>query len=219
MSGFVGYSFPVPFSSLQDLLRRPFRRLDVSSVPLPDSLAFLQRGASISVVVFRGEIEAAVQAWLGSNGWRVIERAPLRASFEELSERSAHMRKTEEKTWEVIKTTYQAAGCTVLIDREMVVATREAELAELCRATGCDAVIGGIWERVSRSLDLIEIGPTGTRHRAIWQAGARVSEGEPWPAVTGSGPADLATVFRGAGLPVDAIFGRDLSATVLLLAE
>jgi hypothetical protein len=210
----------VPFSSLRDLLRRPFRRLEIpSSVPLPDSLAFLQRGPSISLVVFRGEIEAAVQEWLGRNGWRLIESAQLRASFEELSERSTHMRKTEDKTWEVVKTTYQVGGCTVLIDREMVVTTREAELAALCRATGCDAVIGGLWERVSRSLDIIEIGPTGTTHRSRWMAGARESEVEPWPQVTGGGPADIIEVFRGAGLPVDAIFGRDLPATVLLLAE
>jgi len=210
----------VPFSSIRDLLRRPVPRLEIpSSVALPDSLAFLQRGPSMSLVVFRGEIEKAVQDWLCANGWRLIESAPLRASFEELSERSTHSRKTEEKIWEVVKATYQVGGCTVLIDREMVVTTREAELAELCRATGCGAVIGGLWERVSRSLDIIEIGSTGTRHRSTWVAGARQSEVEPWPHVTGSGPGDIIEVFRGAGLPIDAIFGRDLPATMLLLAE
>jgi len=210
----------VPFSSLQNLLRRPVARLSVPpSVALPDSVAFLQRQASMSLVVFRGEIEAAVQEWLGSHGWRLIESAPLRGGFEELSERSTHQRKTEEKTWEVVKTTFQVGGCTVLIDREMVVLTKTTELAELCRATGCDAVIGGLWERVSRSLDIAEIGPAGTKHRSTWLAGARQSEIDPWPHVTGSGPGDIIEVFRGSGLPVNAIFGGDLSSTVLLLSE
>jgi hypothetical protein len=210
----------MPFSSLADLLRRPVHRLVVpSSVALPDSAAFLERQPSLSLIVFRGAVEGALHDWLGRNGWRLIASAPLRAGFEEISERSTHMRKTEEKVWEVVKATYVVAGCTVLIDREMVVGTRRVELAELCRVTGCPSAVSGIWERVSRTLDITEVTAAGAIRSAAWTAGVRQADVDPWPHVTGSGPGEIVEAFRLAGIPVDAIFGHDLAATMLLLAE
>ena len=203
-----------------DLLRRPVVQVTVPpSVTLPEALAFFRRAHSMSFIVFDGEIEAVLPQWLSDNNWRLIESAPLRASFEELSERAAHMRKTQEKIWEVVKTTYEVAGVTVLIDREMVVGTLHGELAALCRTTGCSKVISAVWERVSRSLLVDEIDANGAKRRSNWVGGVCHVAVDPWPHVKGNDSDEILEVLRGAGLPVDAIFGRELEATVMLLEE
>lgn len=209
------------FSSLVDVLRRPLPALRLpSGSELPEPAAFLARDASVSLVVFRGEIEAPLHDWILHNGWRLVERAPLRAPFAELYARVCHQRKIGPKAWEVIKATYQVAGVTVLLDPEMVVLANEEGIMELCRRTSSIA-IGAVWERVSRSVSIVELSSGGVIHRSSWCGGEQdpTRELAPWPHVTGTGTDDLVATLRASSFPVDAIFGRDLVATALLLAE
>ena len=92
------------------------------------------------------------------------------------------------------------------------------ELGELCRATSSTAFTA-IWERVSRTIAVTEVTAAASRARRSGPGGRRGIESDPWPQVSGVGPTEILEVFRASRLPVEAIFGDDLDATVLLLAE
>lgn len=210
----------MPFTPLSELLSRPPLEVRIPAEPkLTGTAAFLSRPSSFSFVVFRGSLARDVVTALEPAGWREVERARARGTLADLNAYSAHAKKLGPRQWEVVKAIAVHAGHTVLLDREMVLATNSKWVSAFCRQHQTRAW-GVIWERVSQTLILNEVGPEGVLRSSWWEGAARKDEKAPWPHVVGGDPSTILLPLKEAGLPVDSLFAETvLEADVLLLAE
>ena len=206
-------------SLLSDLLSRPWDAVELPQLALPAPADALQRPASFSVFIVEGVSPAVVHTWLQHSGWVLAEQAPLKAPFAELVARTAHQKKLGRRRWEVLKATWPAAGCTVLLDPEMVIFTDEPKVGALC-AQHHTRAFAVLWERVSRTLVATQFNAQGVERQSMFVGGALTRQrGGGFPNMHGEDPQELFTVLRNAGLAVEELLGGAPEATVLLLLE
>jgi hypothetical protein len=176
--------------------------------------SFHARPPSFSLVFFEGDVREAIPSLLAGCGYRltggVSERvvaADLYGSMQRWSGRGRLV---------VRKAVYPVPGFTVLADPELVVTTDDEALEDFCRANRIGA-IAALWERVSKTVLLHEVGPDGSRRRSFWTEGRPEAGQAPHPELAARPDADgLQAALARLGIPLRSVWG-EVEATVLEL--
>jgi hypothetical protein len=180
------------------------------------SNAFWSRAPSFCFVVFQGDVRDALPSLFRRAGYTQVLAREGTGSFGELiAERSEAGADPET----VLKAFFVTNGTTVLVDKEMVIATDEELLSLFCREQGTQAATA-LWERVSETVEMLEISAAGlTRRSACIQGQPDATQQEPRPELTARPDAQgLLAALNQAGFAPPP-FEQRVEATVLTLAS
>ena len=177
----------------------------------------LERSPSFSFVAIPGDVASEIPAFLLTSGYEVLRTSGYSGLFTDLYAAMGYPSGTNNSI--VQKAWFMAAGHTILVDPEMVLVTHTTSLSDMA-ATAQDTVKVAIWERVSESVALVEVGSKGIV-RQSWYC-----EGEPSDEainahseiVARPDSEGLKLALAGYGLSQEAIFGH-VDATVVELQE
>lgn len=131
------------------------------------------RASSYSLIAVPGNAEAEIPRFLSAFGYTLLRTGSFSGPFEDLyfgiQEPSGPDNSIVQKAW------FNADGHTILLDPEMVFVTGTAGLSEIARKVG-GTVKAAIWERVSESVALVEVGPEGVVRQTWYCQGERSEE-------------------------------------------
>ncbi len=132
-----------------------------------------ERPASFSFVAIPGNVESEVPLFLAVCGYEALRSGDYAGPFADLY--AAIERPHGPENSIVQKAWFIAGGHTVLLDPEMVLVTKTAELTDMA-AKAENTVKVAIWERVSESVALVEIGPQGIERQTWYCQGEKSDE-------------------------------------------
>ena len=165
-----------------------------------------ERSPSFSMVAILGDVESDIPRFLSACGYKCLRTGGFTGSFDEvyagIGQPYGPDNSLVQKAW------FKAAGHTILLDPEMVLVTEAARLAEMAR-TANGTVKVAIWERVSESVALVEIGTQGILRQTWYCEGEQSDEpiNEHPEIVAQPNSEGLKKALATYGLPEDAIFG------------
>jgi hypothetical protein len=124
--------------------------------------------SSFSLIVFRGNLGGAMEALLTRCDYTILREGDARGDPVELG---ITLEQTDSPKNVVLKAYWASPQMTVLIDPEMVVASgSDEQLAAFCADFGTPAV-AAVWERVSSTAILTEIGTEGITRQTWYEQG------------------------------------------------
>lgn len=204
------------FGTKQEAVENGF--LDHGVLPDHGRVAhMLQRPPSYSLIAIPGDVSEEITAFLSACKYELRRTGSFSGEFadvyEGLGQPTGPDNSIVQKAW------YQAAGHTILLDPEMVLVTETAQLSQMAdRADG--AVKVAIWERVSESVAMLELGPQGV-NRQTWYCQGEPTEDaiDVYTEIVKQPDSDgLKATLATYGLHEEAVFGR-VNATVVELQE
>ncbi len=132
-----------------------------------------ERQPSFSLVAIPGDVESDIPMFLSDCGYETLSTGKFSGPFAELyagiEQPCGPENSIVQKAW------FMVDGHTILLDPEMVLVTKTANLADLA-AKVADTVKVAIWERVSESVALIEIGAQGILRQTWYCQGEKSDE-------------------------------------------
>jgi hypothetical protein len=180
--------------------------------------AFFSREPSFSLIYFAGLTHDAMPELLVHCGYSIIDEKQYDAPFLKVLDTIEAFEGPRSNV--VHKAAYRISGGRVLLDPEMVVAFRHADvIAQLCASYRADAFVAG-WERVSETIFAQHIDASGVLAKVVLVRG--IPQGTPIdpPAaiIRAPSPASLRDFLAAAGAPPDEMFGS-VSAQLFTLRE
>ena len=172
---------------------------------------------SFSLIAIPGDVESEIRAFLSACGYTTLNTGAYSGSFADLY--SGVEQPYGSNNSIVRKAWLKTAGHTILLDPEMVLVTETARLSEMAAKVGGTVKVA-IWERVSESATLVEIGSQGIVRQSWYCQGVQSSETiHEHPEIAAQPDSEgLRMALAKYGLSEDAIFGH-VDATVVELQE
>ena len=177
----------------------------------------LERSPSFSLLAIPGDVGSEIPTFLSACGYEVLRTGSYSGSFAEIydgiGQPSGPDNSIVQKAW------FMAAGNTILLDPEMVLVTETAKLSDMAAKAG-DAVKVAIWERVSESVALVEVGPQGIVRQSWYCQGEQSDEAinAHQEIIDQPDSAGLKLALAGYGLSEDVLFG-EVDAAIVELQE
>lgn len=174
-----------------------------------------ERSSSFSLVAIPGDVQSELPSFFSVLGYKPSRMGNYRGLFAELyagiERPSGPDNSIVQKAW------FEAAGHTILLDPEMVLITETERLSEMAAKVN-GTVKAAIWERVSESVALVEIGPQGVVRQTWYCQGEQTDKPiDVHPEIAAQPDSGgLNKALATYGLSEEAVFGN-VDATLLEL--